>query len=107
MTDTKILPLPAPLAEQLGAEKLLVEVTPLTGSAILAGAWRTWHEEDGVLVGDEEVRPDEAQRAALEELFAASMPAPEPTGPRPKSAGKVRHTENRSGRFSYRKSKRV
>lgn len=107
MTDTKILPLPPDLAAALGAEKILMEAVPLAGDAIFRGAWRTWHEEDGVLVGDEEVRPDEAQRAALEELFAASMPAPEPTGPRPKSAGKVRHTENRSGRFSYRKSKRV
>ena len=107
MTDTLVVTLPAELAQQLGAESVLVEATPMTGGAILVGAWRTWHEEDGVLVGDEEIAPITGwQQASLETLFAASMLAPEPTGPRPKAAGKgVPHTENRAGRYSYRRSK--
>ena len=107
MTDTLAVTLPAELAQQLGAESVLVEATPMTGGAILVGAWRTWHEEDGVLVGDEEIAPITGwQQASLETLFAASMLAPEPTGPRPKAAGKgVPHTENRAGRYSYRRSK--
>ena len=107
MTDTLVVTLPAELAQQLGAESVLVEATPMTGGAILVGAWRTWHEEDGVLVGDEEIAPITGwQQASLETLFAASMLAPEPTGPCPKAAGKgVPHTENRAGRYSYRKGK--
>ena len=107
MTDTLVVTLPAELAQQLGAESLLVEATPLIGCAILVGVWRTWHEEDGVLVGDEEIAPITGwQQASLETLFAASMLAPEPTGPCPKAAGKgVPHTENRAGRYSYRKGK--
>ena len=107
MTDTLVVTLPAELAQQLGAESLLVEATPLIGCAILVGVWRTWHEEDGVLVGDEEIAPITGwQQASLETLFAASMLAPEPTGPCPKAAGKgVPHTENRAGRYSYRRSK--
>ena len=107
MTDTLVVTLPAELAQQLGAESVLVEATPMTGGAILVGAWRTWHEEDGVLVGDEEIAPITGwQQASLEVLFAASMPAPEPAGPCPKAAGKgVPHTENRAGRYSYRKGK--
>ena len=107
MTDTLVVTLPAELAQQLGAESVLVEATPMTGGAILVGVWRTWHEEDGVLVGDEEIAPITGwQQASLEVLFAASMPAPEPAGPCPKAAGKgVPHTENRAGRYSYRKGK--
>jgi len=107
VTDTLVVTLPAELAQQLGAESLLVEATPLIGCAILVGVWRTWHEEDGVLVGDEEIAPITGwQQASLETLFAASMLAPEPTGPCPKAAGKgVPHTENRAGRYSYRKGK--
>ena len=109
MTNTRVLDLTATpeLAQQLGAKSLLVEATPLIGCAILVGVWRTWHEEDGVLVGDEEIAPITGwQQASLETLFAASMLAPEPTGPCPKAAGKgVPHTENRAGRYSYRKGK--
>lgn len=117
MTDMLVIQLPPDLAGVFGASALLMEAVPLTGSAIFRGAWRSWRDEDGALYGRDEVYPDETQQTALEALFVAAMgsKATDDAGTireadyqhsKTREYGRgVKHSENRAGRWSYRRSK--
>ena len=63
----------ATLAQELRAIKVLMEAVPLAGGAIFRGAWRSWSDENGVLVGRDEIFPDAETQAAMEALFTKAM----------------------------------
>ena len=73
MNETLVITLPPDLAAALGAEKILMEAVPLAGDAIFRGTWRSWSDENGVLVGRDEIFPDADTQRALEALFTKAM----------------------------------